>query len=346
MGRILYGVQADGRGHLNRARTIVKSMPNHEFVFVGGAMIDELREEGYQVETVPDLPTFYDDNRVNNWRTLWHGLQVLGNRSSSVNRVAELIKHFDPHLILSDYEYFTAAAARKASRPWASLDNQHMISHCSYQRPQGQFLNMMTTVKVIQGLFGNPDRILIVSFVNLPPKGRKTIEVFEPIIRREITEQTPSTGDHVLIYQTSPTFKRLFRTLEGMDSFFKIYGLDHARSRNNLLFKKRSPAEFTEDLASCRYAIVNGGHNVICEALYLGKPVLCFPIQNHFEQFFNAYMVNLLGYGSYSLDQNPSRNVFDSFEARLNEFATKIKKGSFYGNDKIIQRIEELIKSS
>lgn len=342
MARIVYGVQSDGSGHLNRARTLAKAMPNHEFVFVGGRMVAELREEGYHVETVPDLPTFYKNNKVDNWRTFWHGVKVLHDRATSVKRVAELLKEFDPNIILTDYEYFTAAAARKTGRIWASLDNQHMISHCEYKIPPGHFMNKIATTKLIEKLFGNPDRILIISFVNLPPKGKHEIEEFKPIIRQQVMEHRPSTGEHVLIYQTSPTFYRLFSILEGMESLFKIYGFGKLSSRKNLVFQKRSAVAFTRDLASCRYVIVNGGHNVICEALYLGKPILCFPIQNHFEQFLNSYFVDCLGYGAYSLNQNPSRNVFESFEACLNEFANRISRDSFFGNDKLIKRLEQL----
>jgi len=317
-------------------------MPNHEFVFVGGRMITELKAEGYNVETVPDLPTFYKNNKVDNWRTFWHGVKVLHNRASSVKRLAELLNDFDPNIILTDYEYFTAAAARKTGRLWASLDNQHMISHCQYKSPPGQFMNRITTAKLIENLFGSPDRILIVSFVNLPPNGKHEIEMFKPVIRQQVIEHQPSTGEHVLIYQTSPTFQRLFSALEGMESFFKIYGFGKLCSRKNLFFQKHSADAFTRDLASCRYVIVNGGHNVICEALYFGKPILCFPIQNHFEQFLNSYFVGCLGYGDYSLSQNPSRNILESFEARLNEFADKISRHSFLGNDKLVNRLEQL----
>ena len=72
------------------------------------------------------------------------------------------------------------------------------------------------------------------------------------------------------------------------------------RKRAISLFKPYDDRAILEDLAGCAYAVVNGGHNLICEALHFGKPVLCFPIARLFEQFINAWHVRSLGYGDFA----------------------------------------------
>jgi uncharacterized protein (TIGR00661 family) len=109
-------------------------------------------------------------------------------------------------------------------------------------------------------------------------------------------------------------------------------------------FRPRSPERFVQELASCRYAITNGGHTVISEALYFGKPVLAFPIHLAYEQFFNSYMLKKMGYGDYALDPAPSKDVLTAFEQRLNQYRSNISKGDFCGNSKVVARLEEIIR--
>ncbi len=39
------------------------------------------------------------------------------------------------------------------------------------------------------------------------------------------------------------------------------------------------------------------GYQTLCEAMYLGKPILIVPVGNHFEQACNAHEAELLGAG-------------------------------------------------
>ena len=100
-----------------------------------------------------------------------------------------------------------------------------------------------------------------------------------------------------------------------------------------------------QDMASSRYVICNGSHTVISEALYLGKPVFAFPIHMAFEQFFNAYMLKKLGYGDYSLDPAPDPTVLKEFEQGLDQRRSRITRGNFCGNSKVVSRLEEIIAS-
>jgi len=75
----------------------------------------------------------------------------------------------------------------------------------------------------------------------------------------------------------------------------RVYGVGPAQSGHPE--KPFSESAFLDDLASCRFAIVNGGHTTISEALYYEKPVLCFPVRGQVEQEINASYVAALGFG-------------------------------------------------
>lgn len=342
MARIIYGVMGDARGHVSRALTVAREMPHHEFLFVGGGHVHALEGEGYPVEDVPMASTLYRNNRVDLPTTVSNAVNVFAKGYRVVKRVAQIVSDFDPDLILTDYEYFTPLAARRLGRPCVSLDHQHVLTHCSYDPPRVQRVSRFMTCLSIRILYSKSSMFLIISFYTPPPRDPTTTAVFPPLIRAEVRNQLPTEGDHVLVYQTSPTFHRLLPILEQMNDRFIVYGLGKSPPRNNLIFKAPSKHGFLHDLASCRYVVTNGGHNVISEALFLGKPVFSFPIVNAYEQFLNAYFLRRNGLGDYSTDPVPSPGVLQSFESRLDDFRSTIQQKTFFGNRDVINRLEHL----
>ncbi|MBM4327391.1 MAG: hypothetical protein FJ118_09540 [Deltaproteobacteria bacterium] len=342
MARILLGVMGDAGGHVNRARIIAREMSSHEFLFVGGGRVQDLRSTGYAVEDVPCLGTSYRNNRVDILATVANAARVIVTRRATIKRLADIMRRFDPDLILTDYEYFTPLAARTLGRSCVSIDHQHVLTHCVYEPPRGEWINGLMTTTVVRKLFSNAQQFLITSYFALEPFNPNTTTVIPPIVRRDVTEISPSLAEHVLVYQTSPTFHRLFPVLEQMASRFIVYGFGEMPARKNIVFKAPSRQGFLEDLASCRYVIANGSHNVISESLYLGKPLFSFPIGNAYEQFINAYFLTKLGYGGYSTDPNPSPAVLESFEAKLESFRERIKEKEFFGNDKLVALLEAM----
>lgn len=85
----------------------------------------------------------------------------------------------------------------------------------------------------------------------------------------------------------------------------------------------------------------HGGHNLICEALFYPKPLLCFPIAWHFEQFLNVSHVRALGYGDYSLSHAPT--LFQNFDAQLEKYRQNISRNFVDGTETVVARVRDLI---
>jgi uncharacterized protein (TIGR00661 family) len=344
MARILYGVMGDARGHVSRALTVAQQMPGHEFLFLGGGLVHDVKKNGFAVEDIPVPGTFYKNNKVDVPATVANALKVLAKRTSVIRKVGQIIDDFDPALILTDYEYFTPLAARNKGRLSISLDHQHVITHCSYEAPPLERLSRTMTSLAIRRLYSNADLYLIISFFSLPPTNPQNTQILPAIVRNVLKDHTPVDGEDVLVYLTSPTFFKLLPILEQMKSRFLIYGFGQLQSRKNLLFKQISTHGFLQDLATCRYAIVNGGHNVISEALYFGKPVFSFPIQQAYEQFINAYFLAQSMYGDYSVGV-PSGRSLETFESRLDVFKNNIRNSFRTGNEDIATMLGRIIET-
>jgi len=344
MARVLYALMGDARGHMNHALMVAQGMSRHEFLFVGGGAALNLRSLGYSVEEVPYAGTYYRNNRVDVPTTVRNAVKVFAAGNKVTRRVAEIISDFHPNLILSDYEYFVPLAARSLGRNCISFDHQHVATHCLYDPPPVQRLGRLMLEFSARHFYSNCSHFLVISFFRPKPIDPSSTELLPPLIRQSVTEHSPTEGDHVVVYQTSPTFHKLFPLLESMKSRFVIYGFGALPPRKNIEFKALSDHGFLADLASSRYCIVNGGHNVICEALFLGKPIFCFPIGGAYEQLLNAHFIEQLGFGAYSVTATPKRGLLDSFESRLSNFNDRIRREDFYGNKIVCNRLEELIE--
>jgi uncharacterized protein (TIGR00661 family) len=335
----------DARGHLSRALAIARELPQHEFLFIGGGKTRILKEKGYRVKDVPILPTIIRNNRVNFAATLANGLMGLGRMGPAFKEVRALIQDFDPDLIISDYEFVTLKVARLMGRPCVSIDNQHLLTHCRYDPPSGQRLSRFLTCALIHYLFSNASRYLVTSFHSLPPVNRALTEVFPPLIKQKLQEYQPTIGDHALVYLRGDNLARLIKQLKQSQRTFVIYGLGEKPPNGNLVFKKTSEDVFLHDLATCHYVITNGGHSLISEALYLGKPVLCHPIKLFYEQFFNAYFLKKNGFGDYSLDNACRQDIIQIFEAGVDQYRARIAEGNFFGNKLVAARLDELTRN-
>jgi uncharacterized protein (TIGR00661 family) len=124
----------------------------------------------------------------------------------------------------------------------------------------------------------------------------------------------------------------------------KVYGFNSDHTEGKLHFKKHSEQGFLEDLASCSYVICGGGHTLISEALFYGKPVISFPIANLFEQYLNAFYIEKSGYGMNAKGLKTTLDRMPTFESQLDQFKANIKLGKFKGNAEIYSLLDHFIR--
>ena len=344
MARIFYGVMGDARGHVSRALAIAQELPHHEFLFIGREKVQIFKESGYQVEVIPSFSTIIRNNRVDFAATLADAMICISRLAPTLKRVRDLIKDYDPHLIISDYEFITPRAAKLTGRPCVSLGNEHLLTECRYDPPPGQRLSRYLTCFLIRYLYSAASHYLIPSFHPLPPIDQAKTEVFPPLIKPKVMAYRPAAGDYALVYLRGYYLNKLIKLLKGRKRKFVIYGMGEKPPEGNLQFKKTSEDEFLVDLAACRYVVANGGLSLISEALYLGKPMLCLPVQFLYEQFCNAYFLAQNGFGQYYLNNGCQEDIINIFEDRLDQYRARIKEFNFFGNKQIAARLEELIK--
>ncbi|MFH0785250.1 MAG: glycosyltransferase family protein [Pseudomonadota bacterium] len=344
MARIIVGVMGDANGHLSQALALAELAPQHEYLFIGAGTVREVVRMGYPFLEVPLLATYYANNKVDIAATVRNGSRVLLKRNSSGRRIIAQIEQFSPSMAITFYEYFTPMIAKELGIGCISFDNQHFLTKLRYEMPRGQVLSRFLFALPLNLMFSNADHYFVNTFYQFPPRDPETTDVFPPILRKDIMDVRPSDGEHVFVYQTSPTFTKLIPELEKSANRYIVYGYGEKPGSRNIIFRPPSRVGLLKDLATCRYIISNGGHNLISEALFLGKPVYSYPIHMAYEQFFNAHMVRSLNYGDYTLDAAPRIACLARFEEKYAEFQNSIHKGNFCGNEKIAAKLKEKLK--
>lgn len=347
MARILYGVMGNTHGHVVRSTALARRLPQHEFYFVGGGRVPAAVQGLYPCHEVPVLRTVHKNQKVDVPAVIGQIARRVAEIPAVTRGIRDLIRSWKPDLVICDREFFTPLAARRAGVPCISLNHSHVLMETSYEVPSPERVSWLLAMINDHILFDRTRHNLVISFYHPPVKERgHKVELFGPVLRPEVTARQGTDGEHVLVYQTSATFGRLIETLKTVPRPVIVYGFrNEAAVEGNITFRPYHAERILDDLASCAYAVVNGGHNLISEALYFGKPVLCFPIATLFEQFLNAAHIRELGYGDYAVTKEPDAALFERFEQRLPDYKRAVQAGSFDATGAVVDRVDQLARN-
>jgi uncharacterized protein (TIGR00661 family) len=347
--RILYGVTGEGMGHATRSKVILEHLiQKHQVeVIVSG------RAHGFLTRSFPELRVHeveglnmvYEDNRVKKSKTAWKLLRKITRIADNWDTLNGLAEGFMPQLVVSDFESLAYYFAKGRDLPVLSIDNMQILNRCELEIaiPDDERNSFRTARAVVKAKLPGCDHYLITTFF-YPPIRKKRTSLYPPILRPQILEARAgaSRGEHVLVYQTSDTFRDLVPTLQRLPGRFLVYGLKRDAELGNVTLKDFSEAGFVHDLATCRAVLAGGGFSLMGEAVYLGKPMLSVPLKGQFEQTANALYLEKLGYGEYHREL--SAKGIARFLEREPEYSKNLTGYRQDGNRMILQSLDRLIE--
>jgi uncharacterized protein (TIGR00661 family) len=341
MANILYGVNGEGSGHSTRAREVISHLQQqgHKLHIVSFDRGLRNLSESFPVTEIFGLTLAYVNNRVRYKRTLASNLIKAPRAARSLKQLSRLVDEKETDLVITDFEPLSCHVGHHKRLPVIAIDNQHAITNATVSLPRG-FKRDVAAVKLVTRLMTpHADAYLVLSFFPAPVKKRNTL-LFPPILRQEVLSAKPNTGDYVLVYVTSPA-RELAALLKQVRGKFVAYGFGIEGQEGNILFKKPGMAAFLRDLAGAKAVIANAGFSLVSEALHLGKPYLAMPVKNQFEQTFNAYHVDTLGYGAWLKELG--KEQIESFLGSLTIYSDNLRNYPREGNGAILDKVDELI---
>ncbi len=346
--KYFFTVQGEGRGHMTQAISLKELLTSqgHEVVHVvvGKSRRRNIPEFftkriGVPVSTLrsPNFVTDKDNKSVKPFRTVVHELANTPIYRSEIHRLGELIDEHQPDVIVNFYD-FLAGIYNFFHRPKAlfiCIGHQYLLNHPEFVFPKGRPLDKTSL------LIGNKitslgtDRILALSFREFSDLTRKKLWVVPPLIRSQVKELEPESGEHLLVYMVNPGYgEEVERFHEKYPDVPLVCFWDMPDKPNpwkvdeTLIFHQLDDVKFLENLASSRGYVSTAGFESICEAMYLGKPVMMIPVRGHYEQACNALDGENAGAGishhefdiskllNYISDYKPVKDEFRQWESR------------------------------
>jgi uncharacterized protein (TIGR00661 family) len=351
--RILYGVTGEGMGHATRSKVVCEHLVRQGHavkIVVSGRAHSFLSKSFPDVVEIKGLTLRYVDNAMAKGGSLAQNLLAAPSLLyENVNAYYEKVIAFDPHAVITDFDSFAYLFGKRHRLPVLSIDNQQVICRCKHapEIKQGAKLDYRLTKAFVRAKLPGCEHYLITTFFY--PKVRKkcldTTTLVPSILRRAILHAKKSArlGDHVLVYQTSTSDKRLIPTLNKVQKErFVVYGLRRNAVEGNCVIKDFSEEGFVEDLAQARAVVTNGGLSLIGEALYLGKPVYSVPVQHQFEQLMNARYLEGLGYGLSADVVDP--DVLRLFLTENAKYAERVRKHAQDGNTILFSAVDDVLR--
>ncbi len=341
MTRVFYGVAGEGKGHALRSAAIIEELKkSHSLhIFSHGQGYAYLRQF-YPVTRILGFHMYYHNNTVSSFLTTFINLaKFLFMVLASLKYPYYFLKE-KPTVAITDFEPFLCYWSKLFNVPCISLDNQHSITDTVVDNVPHQFFARIYSQAVINLFLPSPSKTIINTFFPEEVKNNNIILV-APIIRKEIREKKPAKKGHILVYQTSQSYKKMFPVLKSVPKQFIIYGFDKECIDANLVFKNFNIDQYIEDLRTADAVIINGGFTVLSEALYFKKPIFAIPIKRQYEQILNAYYLQKLNYGVAV--KNITLSAFTDFIKNKKVYETNIKKIKWDNNKRLFEVLGKLL---
>jgi uncharacterized protein (TIGR00661 family) len=341
MANVLYGVNGEGSGHSTRAKEVISHLlsEGHAVHVVSSDRGLANLSKSFPVTEIFGFRFAYVNNRVRYRRTAAKNLLTAPKAARSFVRLLRLAEAWKIDVVVTDFEPLTCHLGHRRGLPVISIDNQHCLTNTDVSLPHKYRGDAGAAKLVTRLMTPHAQAYLVTSFFPARPRKLNTF-VFPPILRKEILELQPTSGEHILIYVTSPA-PELAAMLKQVRCSFIAYGFATEGQQGNILFKKPSMDGFMADLATCKGIIANAGFSLVSEALHLGKPYLAIPVKHQFEQIFNAYFLEKNGYGAFWDDL--SKEKIESFLYNLPRYAECLAGYTRRDNSALFAALDELI---
>ena len=344
MANILYGVNGEGSGHSTRAKVVIAHLQNrghkvHVLSFDRG--LSNLRAD-FEVTEIFGLRFAYVNNRVRYRRTVAKNVIAAPKAARSLKKLLRLADEWQIELVITDFEPLSCQVGRRKRLPVVCIDNQHCLTNFRVASPPRYRRDAAAAKLVSRFMVPHADAFLTTSFFPAEPRKRNSF-LFPPIVREEVLSTTAVSGEHVLVYVTSPSTD-LAAMLRQVRCPFIAYGFGREGQDGNVLYKAPSMDEFLRDLAGCKAIVANAGFSLVSEALHLGKPYLAVPVKGQFEQIFNAYHLDRLGYGAWWKELEKEK--IESFLYNLPLFTENVGRYPRQDNSALLAKLDQLIADS
>ena len=322
----LFVIQGEGRGHLTQAITLAKIVRKHGHevcaVLVGKSDRRELPAFFHREMPAPihrfDSPNFPPPTgtaRAKTWATIRYNLVRIPRYIKGLCFIKRSIKELQPDVVVNFYEMLVglAYAVCPPKPSYICVAHQYAFLHPDYHFPADNAAELRSLKWVTRITSLRAAKLFVLSIrekgwhCGLDPQSpdNKSADRFvfvPPLLREEVFKATPTNGDYMNGYLLNANYADDIIAWQkqhqdvSMHFFWDKKEAEKETVINaRLSFHQLDDKLFLDYLAGCKGYATTAGFESVCEAAYLGKPVLMVP--THIEQACNAHEFAQAGFG-------------------------------------------------
>lgn len=318
--KFLFIVQGEGRGHLTQAITLEEILRKngHEVVEILVGKSSARTLPGFFNRSVhapvkrfisPNFLPSAQNKRASIGRSVVYNVMRFPVYVKSMLYIRDRIEKSRADIVINFYELLTglAYAFLRPSVPHVCIGHQYLFLHRDFEFPDKsatslfmlRFFTRLTSLGAV--------RRLALSFRQMDEDKENKISVIPPLLRAELATVEARKGDYIHGYMVNAGFAQNVLDYHArhprakLHFFWDKFGAEAETVISpHLSFHQIDDVQFIKYMAGCKAFASTAGFESICEAMYLGKPVLMVPA--HIEQDCNAFDAMKAGAGIVSAD--------------------------------------------
>jgi UDP:flavonoid glycosyltransferase YjiC (YdhE family) len=274
--KIALSCNGEGFGHASRLMNFIALLEkDHELVIFSPDSTRDFflsKKVKHPIVSIPHQRLFKDKDRILYWKTFWENVKDFFTLPKVLQRIKGIFQHLQIDAVISDFEPYLPRAAKQMGIPTLQINHPGIVL-----KSRSIWPDALLTKQVARLMMGPYDELIYCSFY------RGDIG---PLIREEIKSGPRQDSGRLTVY-LKPGYKE--SVVRILDELGLVYDVFPDPNKN-----------YAQHLASCTAVITSAGHQSICEAIYLGKPIFVIPQRGQYEQRLNAQMLRKSGRGEYS----------------------------------------------
>ncbi len=311
--KFLFIVQGEGRGHFTQAIALSKMIKRNGHVIVGilvgrsrvrqipSFFTKQMNTEIFGFDSPNFLPSA-SNKKPFLTKSIFLNLCWIPRFFNSIRFINKKIKELKPDKVINFYDLLTGLtyAFFRPKIPLICVGHQYTFLHpdyCSHSNICSS-LRVLKFYTRITSLCAK--KILALSFYPKEKTGK--ILVVPPLLREEVLNLKPVSGDYILGYILNSGFSEEIEEYNKnypdipMHFFWDKKGVKETENISpTLQFHIINDEKFLVYMSECKAYATTAGFESVCEAMYLSKPILMVPA--HLEQKCNADDAMYIGAG-------------------------------------------------
>lgn len=297
--KYILAVQGEGRGHMTQAITVydllieqghtvcallVGSSGNRE---IPAFLFERIKSPIIQLKS-PNFVTDKKNKSINITKSVIHNLIKVSTFKKSLLKIDNLMKQHQPDVVINFFDLLIGLYYKfyKPQIKMVCIAHQYIYFHPDFEFPSGRWLDKVSIKYFTKLTAIGSSKNLALSFYKIHTNNRDVI-VVPPLLRKEIFELETTHDNFYLVYlvnngyfeeilewhKANPTTKIHCFT----DQSEKIYA-NYIFDKNYLFVHPINDTLFLELMSKAKGLASSAGFESVCEAMFLGKPVLMVPI--------------------------------------------------------------------